>query len=130
MSFLSCAASNRGKSLLLILAFGAALTGCRQKEENVEVVPLEGKVERISVHPDGTGVITVLYFSEKQGQDVVGSGQVTRETEIMINGALASLKDIREGERVRGEVRIEKKGQERRQIALKIVVDRAELSGG
>jgi hypothetical protein len=42
----------------------------------------------------------------------------------MINGAIAKLKDLREGERVRGEVRVEKKSGVKKQIALKIYVDR------
>ena len=102
----------------------AGTTGCRRNDDSIKVQTLEGKVEEIRVNPDGTGEISVLYFSEKQGQEVLGTGQVTSETEILINGAIASLRDIQVGERVRGEVRIEKKGGEKVQTALKIHVDR------
>jgi len=88
------------------------------------VITLEGKIEQIDRTTDETGEITVLYYSEKHKQDMLGAGLVTRETEIMINGAMAKLKDLREGDRVRGEVRVEGKGKQKRQIALKIYVDR------
>jgi len=104
--------------------------GCREKDDEYEIVQLEGKVESIRANPDGTGEVTVSYHSEKHGQELSGSGIVTKETEIMINGVLSKLADIKEGERIRGEVRVETKNGERRQIALKIYVDRATAVGG
>jgi len=91
----------------------------------MSIIPLEGKVEKVEARPDGTGTITILYFNEKKGQEVADKGEVTKETEIMINGAVASLADIKIGERVRGEVKVEKVGEERRHTALKINIDRA-----
>jgi hypothetical protein len=61
---------------------------------------------------------------------MLGTGTVTKTTEIMINGVVAQLRDIREGERVRGEVRIDKKGSKKERIALKIYIDRAQPVGG
>ena len=104
--------------------------GCRQRDPGFEVISLEGKIEKIDLAPNDTGEITVVYYSEKRKQEVVGTGLVTRETEIMINGAVATLKDLREGDRVRGEVRVEKKHGKKRQIALKIYVDRPKPLGG
>jgi len=103
----------------------SAPVGCRDNDPGFEVITLEGKVEKIDVNPDGTGEITVAYFSEKHNQEMIGTGTITKETEIMINGALAQLKDIRVGERIRGEVRIQNKGDKKNRIALKIHVDRA-----
>ena len=114
---------------VLTVTFAAA--GCRDSDPGFEVITLQGKVEKIEVKPDGTGEITVLYFSEKHDQEMLGTGTVTKNTEIMINGVIAQLKDIREGERVRGEVRIDKKGSKKERIALKIYIDRAQpVSGG
>jgi len=110
---------------LLTLTF-LVNTGCRRDEQSFEVITLEGKVEKIDVRPDGTGEITVAYFSEKHGQEMIGTGLVTKDTEIMIGGAVAALKDIREGEKIRGEVRVEKTGDRQRRIALKIYIDRAQ----
>jgi len=109
---------------LLMVAVGLACPGCRKSEPGFEVITLEGKIEQIDRTTDETGEITVLYYSEKHKQDMLGAALVTRETEIMINGAMAKLKDLREGDRVRGEVRVEGKGKQKRQIALKIYIDR------
>jgi hypothetical protein len=110
-----------------------ALTSCREKEPQIEVVSLEGTVEAVEVHSDGTGTIKVSYFNEKAGQIVVGEGLANAETEVMINGAAGTLADIKVGDRVRGDVRVEKKAGERTLTALKIIVERArpvEPAGG
>ncbi len=112
----------RGLSVFLVCFF--ALTGCRKEKPKFEILSLEGTVEKIERASDGTGLITLAYYSEKQQQDVLGTGRVTPETEIMINGAAATLADLRVGDRVRGQVRVEKKGERRTLIALKIHVDR------
>ena len=119
---------------ILMLAVGVAslLTagGCRRNEPGFEVLSLPGKIEKLDVNPDETGEITLVYYSEKHGQEMIGAGLVTRETEIMINGAIAKLSDLREGDRVRGQVRLENKQGEKIQTALKIYVDRPEPTGG
>lgn len=110
-----------------------ALVGCRDSDPGFEVITLEGKVEKIKIETDGTGEITVLYFSEKHNQEMLGTGTITKDTEIMISGVLARLEDIRLGEHVRGEVRIQKKREKKERIALKIYIDRAQpvtSSGG
>lgn len=124
-------ANNRkGTALVCVLTCAVILGGCKKNEESPKIQSLKGKVERIDLNPDGTGRITILYFSEKEDQEMTGTGLVTKETEILINGAVASLSDIREGEHVRGEVRIVKKGDERTQVALKIYIDRPKPVGG
>lgn len=112
----------------LVLAMSCG--GCREKDPGFEIMTLDGKVDKLEINADGTGSVTVVYYSEKHKREIAGTGIVTKETEIMINGALGKLSDIREGDRVRGEVRIEKKKGVRRQIAVKIIVDRAEPIGG
>ncbi len=110
--------------IFMVLAGLVATGGCRDQKPSVSILPLEGKVEKVDVRPDGTGSITILYFNEKKGQEVADKGEVTKETEIMINGAVATLADIKVGERVRGEVKIEKVGEERKHTAIKINIDR------
>ena len=120
----------RAGMIIMLLAVVFLVPGCRTDDEGVKVESLEGKVEKIVLNRDGTGEITVAYFSEKHNQDVTGTGMVTKETEIMINGVVATLGDIREGERVRGEVRIEKIGGKKVKTALKINIDRPKPIGG
>ena len=108
-----------------LLACWAALLlpGCKPKDEPPEVMSVEGRVENVKVGDNG-GEITVAYFNEKQQQEMVGTAKVTEQTEIMINGAAAKLGDLRNGERVRGEVRVEKRDGQRVLTALKIYADR------
>ncbi len=108
----------------------AAISGCKEKETGFKFITLEGKIESVERSSEHTGKISVMYFSEKQGQDILGHALVTKETEIIINGVISTLKDLREGDRVRGEVRIEKQGKARVQTAIKITVDRPKPVGG
>ena len=118
-----------GVVLLCVAAGIMWAPGCRKEAPTTEVMTLEGKVEKIKLTSEETGELSVSYYSEKHGQEVVGTGLVTRETEIVVNGVVAKLADLREGERVRGEVRIEKRGGKKQQIVLKIYVDRPKPLG-
>jgi len=117
--------------LVAILAIYAAVSplGCKQREQPPETVALEGKVEKVESTSIDGGRITVSYYSEKQKQTVVGVGAVTKETEIMINGAASTLKDLKEGDRIRGQVRVDKSGDKKTQTVLKITVDRPRPTG-
>jgi len=121
-----------GSILLLIILLAPLLLfffgGCGEKQQQAEIISLEGKIEKIERTSDNAGTITVAYFSEKQKQELTDTAQVTKETEIMIDGAAAILKDLREGERVRGEVRVEKKEGKRVKSVLKINVERPKSS--
>ena len=125
------APQRRESPILFLLGLVPALIGgCGEKEQPAEIISLEGKIEKIERASDTTGKITVAYFSEKQKQEITGAGQVTKETEIMIDGAAATLKDLRDGDRVRGEVRVDKKGEKRVQTVLKIHVERPKSGTG
>jgi len=115
--------------LSLLAAWLVSFPGCKEKEPAVDILTLEGKVEKIDMHSDGTGKITVEYYSEKQGQKMLGTGLVTKETEILIDGVASKLADVREGDRVHGEVRIAKRGEQRVQTALKITIERPKPVG-
>ena len=114
-----------GCSLVVILVM---LVGCSEDKPSVSLLSLKGKIEKIDRTSDRTGTITVQYFNEKQSKEVLGSAIVTADTEIMINGALAKLSDLREGDRVRGKVRVEKKGGLNTQTVLQMRVDRAQAT--
>lgn len=115
-------------AVLIGVGFGLG-TGCKSDKPKIDILQLEGKVEQVKANPDGTGEITIIYFSETHDQEVLGTGEVTKETEITINGVVSPLSAIRVGDRVRGEVRVEKKGREKRQTAIKIYVERAKPVG-
>ncbi len=114
---------------ILLVSLSLLCGGCGEKEQQAEIITLEGKVAKIDRTSDTTGKITVLYFSEKQKQDMTGMAQVVKETEIMIDGAAATLKDLREGDHVRGEVRVDRQGEKRVQTVVKMRVDRPKSGG-
>lgn len=122
--FLRCRTA--GSFLAAGLLLGGLCGGCKEKEPEIEIISLEGSVEKVDLRPDGTGTISVWYYNEKAGQETLGTGEVTAETEIMINGAAGKLADIKIGDRVRGDVRLTKTGNERTLTALKIIVERPE----
>jgi len=115
---------------LIVLVVLTSSGGCRQKEESPQTLKLDGKIEKITAQADGTGEITINYFSKKHNKTAEGVGEVTAETRILINDKPGTITDLRVGERVYGEVLVRKNGEEKRMIALEIHVDRAVLSGG
>jgi len=106
-----------------------ALPGCGDKESPPELMTLEGKIEKLERTSDKTGKLTVLYYNERQKQEMLGTGDVTAETEIMMDGAIATLADLHEGQHVRGDVRIEKKGGKKVQTVVRVRVERAKSAG-
>lgn len=117
-------------SVLRALAFGVLLVatvgsgGCAKDNPRAHVLSLEGKVRAVDRKSDQIGTVTVTYYSEEHKQEMEGTGDVTPETEILIDGAVATLRDIREGDHVRGEVRVEKVDGKRKQTVIRIHVQR------
>ena len=83
-----------------------ACVGCGEDEPGFRIVSFDGAIERIDAGPDFASRITIRYYSEKHKKEVLGTSLVTRETEIMINGAVAKLSNLREGEPIHADVRI------------------------
>lgn len=98
--------------------------GCSEQRKPAEIVSLEGKIESVKVNAEkGTGEIIVQYHSERHGQ-VTGKAVITKDTEIMINGVAADVTQLQAGERIRGDVLIERQGDDRKYTAKKIFIDR------
>jgi len=114
----------------LIMAATIAAGGCGKENKPAEIMSLEGKIQKIKRTSDVTGEITVTFFNEKQRQEIAGVAVVTEETEILVDGAAAKLKDLQEGERIRGQVRVEKKDGQKTSVVLKIQVERAKPGSG
>jgi len=111
--------------VLTVSVLLVSVPGCGDKQSPPELMTLEGKIEKIERTSDKTGKLTVLYYNERQKQEMPGTGEVTAETEIMIDGVISTLADLHEGQHVRGEVRVEKKGGRQVQTVMKIKADRA-----
>jgi len=100
------------------------LAGCGPDRERPKTRQVTGTVEKINLE---TGVVQVRAYSEKHEQEFDAEVRVTDDTEIMINGALVGLDDVRVGETAKGTVRIERTEDDRPLfIALRVQIARQE----
>ena len=121
-----------GRTWLIIAALACGLSaGCSKRNHEPKVVSLKGIVERIDRQ---TKEVTVRFYSEKRDAELTQVVRVTDETEILINGVLATLADVKEGERAEGSIRATKSGDETIYTALRVRIKRADplkaASGG
>ncbi len=108
---------------VLILLLSLTPVGCGRKDAGRKHRRLEGTIEQID---QANSQVTLVYYSEKHNTEVSVTGQVTPETEIFINGALSSLHDLREGERVTVIGWVQGHGGDRTVVAVTVTVQRAE----
>ena len=97
--------------------------GCNNNQPSVEYRELAGTIQKIDLN---TGRVTLLFLHEKSGQYREIEGYVLPDTEIMINGRISKLADMKVGEHVSVHGRIETTGKTRRISAVKISVNRDE----
>jgi hypothetical protein len=119
-----CSMRSAGWVVSLLLTVVVVGSGCRQRDRKPELLDLEGRIESIKRESAQAGEITISYYSEKMRREMTGSGEVTPETQITIDGEPATLADLREGDRVRGRVQIAKQRDGKRATAVSIRVER------
>jgi hypothetical protein len=100
------------------------VSGCREKRESTTVRELVGTVEEIDLN---ARKVKVKAYIEKHEAYETFLVDVTDETEILINGSLATLKDVREGERAEGRVRVTKHEGKTQLTALAVSIERGEV---
>lgn len=115
---------------LMGIAFSVMMvSGCKEKTGERRYDTKTGTVKAIDVE---TGEVT-LEITTKKGEKKVISGWVRQETEIIINGKVAKLEDVKPMEEVKVTGYIEGEGLSRRYVATRVEVDRAQeltLGGG
>ncbi len=91
----------RSKSIvvlgLLLATFAFFTDGCKSKSEKKRNRVLRGTIEEVDI-PGKT--VTMNWFNEKLGKSMVIAGQITKETEIYIDGKLGDLSQIKSGDKV------------------------------
>ena len=97
--------------------------GCSDEGSKSKTLPLKGTVKKIDLV---NSTVTLRVYREKQGQEVDVTGEVTEETEILINGVLAKLSDVRVGELAEGTVRVVKEGDTKRYVGVRFRIKRSE----
>ncbi|GJM27039.1 MAG: hypothetical protein DHS20C16_34540 [Phycisphaerae bacterium] len=99
------------------------LTGCSEEKKKTHIEEVTGTIESI-----GNKVVAVRTYSKKHNKELTYKVEVDNETEILINGSIASIKDLKVGETAFGSVRIVEKDDDTKVItAVKVRVERAEV---
>lgn len=88
-------------AMAMVLMFGVSgallLAGCGSKKPKKRSRTLNGMVESIDV---ASGSVAMSWFDEKAAKTRQIGGRIAPETEIYIDGKVAELSDVREGDEV------------------------------
>lgn len=111
--------------VLAALALGVILasSGCSKDDEEPEFRQIEGTAEKLDL---ATGEVALRFFHKKSGKEQILSGMVTDQTEVLINGRVAELKDIRLQERVKVTGYKKGSGARAQLVAVKVEIERPE----
>lgn len=112
-------------SVAAIFLTAVAFSGCGEEKPTRKYRTLEGIAE--SVDPAGRQVAMRWYHVKSQQWRVV-KGQVTDETEVLINGRSSKLEDVRAGDPVKVIGYQEGKGLNVRLVVTKVLVTREHLT--
>jgi hypothetical protein len=100
--------------------------GCREKDTGPKTTTItDGRIKKLTSNPDGTGKITVTYRHPDTGVELDGEADVVATTSILVGGQPAKFADLEVGQRVDGEVLVEKVGKVTKLTASKISVHQA-----
>lgn len=107
----------------LVLAAAMLLSGCTEEKRKSRELDVTGTVESVDL---ANRTVEVSTFIEKLGSEQKFSVRVTPDTEILIDGALAKLEDVRVGERARGDISVETEGNKKVYVAIQVSIERGE----
>ncbi len=114
--------------LVALVAFSLSSTaGCRRSGSKRTHRTISGTALNID---EATGRVSMRFFHKDSGSYRTVEGVVKPETEILINGRVAQLNEVRVNEEVVVTGYVEKEGGTRRVVATKIQVQRDEWSKG
>lgn len=111
--------------VLLAIPLGLSLfsMGCSRDDDGPDHRIIEGTVERIDLE---TGAVALRFFHKRSNSQQVLEGRITKETEVLINGQVAALKDIKQNERVRVTGYKIGSGANAEMVAMKVEIERPE----
>lgn len=97
--------------------------GCAEEDDTPKTLEMPGTIQKIDLQKR---TVEVMIYSEKQKAELPVTIELTDETEVMINGALAKFEDVRIGETAEGTVLVEKRDGKRHFVATRVKIERAE----
>lgn len=113
-----------GTLVLVVLVLAAMIpAGCKEEDDGPKTHYVQGTIESIDL---ANGVVRVRSYSEKHKQEMFHDVEVTENTEVKINGAIAKLTDVKVGENAEGHITVIKEDNQRRLIADRVSIERAE----
>jgi outer membrane lipoprotein-sorting protein len=99
------------------------LLGCGKNEDAPTYQELKGRVAAVD---QANGIVEMNWFSPKQKKEIMLSGKLAPDAEILINGATARLEDIQVDDKVTVIGREERHDGKRDLVATKVEVIRSE----
>jgi len=119
--------SRRVSRAIFIGFFGLLLfnaSGCPDEREKTRTEEVVGTIEEIDLK---NRRVKVRAYLEKHETYQTFEVQVTDDTEILINGALANMEDARVGERAEGTIRITRNEGKSALTAIAVKIERGEV---
>ena len=118
--------------LMILIPVGvvSAVGGCIDERTPRKVVSVDGRIASVEPARSVTtvtgdlGWIGITYQSDRESGEITERAVILRQTEIVINGVLSRFSDLRAGDNMHGEFRVERHGDAKRYVALTIYVDR------
>ncbi len=113
--------------VLLTLSIIAVVGGCIDEGSHRSVVSVDGHIASVDPAQGGggdMGQIGIAYQDDRGEGEIIKPAIVLRQTEIVINGVLSTLADLRAGDSMHGDFRVERNGNGKRYVALTIHVER------
>jgi hypothetical protein len=105
----------------LVIAAGALVSGCGKDKNEPKYYTREGRVADINQE---TGVFEGWFYSHKQKQEIRLPGRLDPNVEVLINGATATVADVRIDDEVMVTVRKIKHDGESEFVATRVEVIR------
>lgn len=106
---------------LLTTALLIASAGCSKDDDKNKMHTQEGRVASINTE---TGIMEMWVYSPKHKEEVRFPGRLSPNAEILVNGAVASVQDVRVDDKVLVTAREVREGADRQFLAVRVEVQR------
>jgi hypothetical protein len=100
---------------------GMILTGCKERKEERTYRNISGIARAVNLE---TGEVAMDFLHPKKGDKLELRGTVTQDTEIIIDGRIAKLEDVKIGEGVEVTGYVTGEGPDQKLVVTKVTIER------